>query len=641
MNFRLSAVPDKDNPSGPATEAGKNKKKELEILAAETLRRLIDSVDGNMVLEKQDSLQKRQFTDQINDILEGLLEEGEWQLSQGDKKKIIQYVIDEVFGYGPINVLIQDLSVTEIMINGHDNIYIEMKGKLVKSEITFRDDDHVSHTINKIINPLGRRLDESCPTVDARLPDGSRVNAIIPPLSLDGPSITIRKFSTDPFTMDDLVNFGTMSPEMADFLAACVRSRVNMLVSGGTGSGKTSTLNVLSSFIPNDERIVTIEDTAELQLSQDNIVRLESRSANVEGKGEFSIRQLVINALRMRPDRIVVGEVRGGEALDMLQAMNTGHDGSISTLHANSPRDALARLETMVLMAGVELPLRSIREQIASTVNIILHQSRLSDGSRKITRISELVGIEGDTIKLQDIFHFKQEGLGEEGNVLGELLPTGVTPLAINQLKAFGEKFEMAAVPGFEEAENTLPAAARQPLAEDPPLMQEASVQQDNPSPEKESSSNINLVKTGQEVIEKDLSQNNFTEAPGNEKMLRLVQKQSETSESSLARKVPRGMRGIALVVSSPPALFRFLQPGDEVDILAFSPGRLEGQLSCSTLERAVFLAVDNTGDTYEEEQATTFFLAVTPDQARTLSCTRPADSLHLTLRPSKEESAQ
>ena len=440
MNLRAAQSTDRVNHHENNKEQGQARKKELELLAVETLRQVIDTSDEKLIPEDLDAFQKKQFTDQIYDTLHEVLEKKERQLSQTDKQKVIQQVLDEIFGFGPINELIEDPSVTEIMVNGYNNIYIERSGKLVKSEISFRDNAHVSHTINKIINPLGRRVDESCPTVDARLPDGSRVNAIIPPLALEGPCVTIRKFSTDPFKVEDLINFTTLTPEMADFLASCVRARLNMLVSGGTGSGKTTTLNVLSSFIPVTERIVTVEDTAELQLHQDNLVRLESRPANMECKGQFTIRELVVNCLRMRPDRIVVGEVRGSEALDMLQAMNTGHDGSISTLHANSPRDALTRLETMVLMAGMDLPLRAIREQISSAVDLIVHQARLADGTRKITKVTEIVGMEGDTITMQDIFNFEQKGMSDKGYIIGRHVPTGIIPGVMDKIKNYGEK---------------------------------------------------------------------------------------------------------------------------------------------------------------------------------------------------------
>jgi pilus assembly protein CpaF len=316
-------------------------------------------------------------------------------------------------------------------------VFVERKGRLELTEVRFRDDAHVQHIIEKIVAPLGRRVDESSPMVDARLPDGSRVNAIIPPLALCGPTITIRKFSRDPLTVEDLIEFGTLTEEMAEFLAVCVRVRLNMVVSGGTGSGKTTLLNVLSSFIPADERIVTIEDAAELQLRQEHVVSLESRPPNIEGRGAILIRDLVRNALRMRPDRIIVGEVRGGEALDMLQAMNTGHDGSLTTGHANSPRDMLSRLETMVLMSGMDLPVRAIREQIASAIDVIVQQSRLTDGSRKVTRISEVQGMEGDVIVLQDVFQYEQEGV-EDGRVMGRLVPTGIRPKFSERIEAAG-----------------------------------------------------------------------------------------------------------------------------------------------------------------------------------------------------------
>ena len=324
------------------------------------------------------------------------------------------------------------------MVNGPNQVYVEKKGKLVLSDVVFKDEQHVMHVIEKIVAPIGRRIDESSPMVDARLPNGSRVNAVIPPLSLNGPTITIRKFSEKPYTVKDLINFGTITPNVAIFLKACVESRLNIVVSGGTGSGKTTTLNVISSFIPEDERIVTIEDAAELQLVQNHVVRLETRPPNIEGKGSISIRDLVRNSLRMRPDRIVVGEVRSGEALDMLQAMNTGHDGSLTTGHANTPRDMIARLETMVLMAGMDLPVKAIREQIASAVDIIVQQSRLKDGSRRITHITEVVGMEGDIVTLQDIFLFKQSGKDEKGKIIGNVVPTGIMPRCMDKFERAG-----------------------------------------------------------------------------------------------------------------------------------------------------------------------------------------------------------
>jgi pilus assembly protein CpaF len=353
-------------------------------------------------------------------------------------QKVIQELINDVTGYGPINPLLLDSDVTEIMVNGPDMVYVEKKGKLQLTDIKFSDDDQVMMVIDKIVAPLGRRIDESSPMVDARLPDGSRVNAIIPPLSLNGPVLTIRKFSKVPYSVEDLIDMKTLNREMAVFLNACVKARLNIFISGGTGSGKTTTLNVLSSFIPNDERIVTIEDAAELQLSQEHVVSLESRPPNIEGKGAIPIRDLVTNSLRMRPDRIIVGECRSGEALDMLQAMNTGHDGSLATGHANSPRDMLARLETMVLMAGVELPVKAIRQQIVGALNLIVQQARFKDGTRRITNITEVQDMEGDVVVLSDIFTFEHSGVDIDGKILGDLKATGVRPRFFDKFKQYG-----------------------------------------------------------------------------------------------------------------------------------------------------------------------------------------------------------
>jgi pilus assembly protein CpaF len=327
-----------------------------------------------------------------------------YPMTQADRTRLAQDISDDILGYGPIEPFLRDEDVTEIMVNGPDSVYVERAGRLYQVDARFMDDEHLRRTIDKIVGKVGRRVDESSPMVDARLADGSRVNAVIPPLAVDGSLLTIRKFSTEPLTVDDLVTFGTLTPPVAQFLQACVAARLNILVSGGTGAGKTTTLNVLSQFIPDDERIITIEDAAELRLRQQHVLRLESRPANIEGKGEVRIRELVRNALRMRPDRIVVGEVRDAAALDMLQAMNTGHDGGISTVHANSPRDMLSRLETMVLLAGVELPIRAVREQIASAVDVVVHQSRMKDGGRRITHVTEVAGMEGDVITMQDLF---------------------------------------------------------------------------------------------------------------------------------------------------------------------------------------------------------------------------------------------
>jgi len=357
------------------------------------------------------------------------LEVEEIPLSPVEKAQIIRDVGDAVLGLGPLEAFIRDPEVTEVMVNGPDTIYVERAGKLYWTGAKFHDAEQLRRTIDKIVSRVGRRIDEASPYVDARLPDGSRVNAIIPPLAIDGHALTIRKFAADPYETKDLIAFGTMSPDVAEFLEACVRGRMNILVSGGTGAGKTTSLNVLSSFIPEDERIITIEDAAELRLQQPHVVRLEYRPPNIEGSGEVSVRDLVRNALRMRPDRIVVGEVRGAEALDMLQAMNTGHDGSICTVHANAPRDALSRVETMALMGGIDLGVRAVREQIASAVNLLIHQARFRDGTRRITHVTEVVGMEGDIITLQDLFQFDfRAGTDEAGRTLGELRPTGLRP---------------------------------------------------------------------------------------------------------------------------------------------------------------------------------------------------------------------
>lgn len=356
-----------------------------------------------------------------------------------DRKKVVDELINDLTGFGPINPLLLDPEVSEVMVNGPNQVYVERAGKLEMTHVQFRDNEHVLNVIDKIVAPIGRRVDESSPMVDARLPDGSRVNVIIPPLALNGPTITIRKFSKEPLTIQNLIQFGTITSDMSVFLEACVKANLNIFVSGGTGSGKTTTLNVLSSFIPSDERIVTIEDAAELQLTQEHVVSLESRPANIEGKGGISIRDLVRNSLRMRPERIVIGEVRGGEALDMLQAMNTGHDGSLATGHSNSPRDMIARLETMVMMAGLDLPVKAIREQISGAIDVIIQQSRLKDGTRKITNITEVQGLEGDIIVLQDIFVYEQSGIDEAGKLIGRLIPTGVRP-------KFYERFESSGI---------------------------------------------------------------------------------------------------------------------------------------------------------------------------------------------------
>ena len=361
-------------------------------------------------------------------------------LPEDMRKHLFNEIVDEFTGYGPIQPLLEDPEISEVMVNGPKKVFVEKNGRLVKSGVTFDDDDHVMRIIDRIILPLGRRVDADSPTVDARLPDGSRVNAVIRPVAIDGPCITIRKFKKDKLSIEDLIKFGSLTRNMAEFLRACVHAHLNIVVSGGTGSGKTTLLNVLSSFIPESDRIVTIEDAAELQLQQEHVLRLETKVANIDGKGAVTIRDLVRNSLRMRPDRIVVGECRGGETLDMLQAMNTGHDGSLTTLHANSPRDALSRMETMVMMAGMDLPLKVVRQQISSAIDLIIQQSRLKDGSRKVTAITEVAGMEGETIVLTDIFKFEQTGVGEEGKILGELKATGIRPIFSPRLEAAGFK---------------------------------------------------------------------------------------------------------------------------------------------------------------------------------------------------------
>ena len=397
-------------------------------------QRLVEELADNT-----DNVPPEAVRQRIAELVNEIVAEMAMTMTRQDRQRVIEIVVHDVLGLGPLEELLANPEVTEIMINSFTQIYVEQRGKLSLSPVTFESNDHLMQVIDRIVSSIGRRVDESSPMVDARLKDGSRVNVIIPPLALRGPTVTIRKFAKEALTIDDLIHFNSVTPDMVQFMRACVRARMNVVVSGGTGSGKTTTLNILSSFIPTDERIVTIEDAAELQLRQDHVVTLETRPPNVEGRGRVSIRDLVINSLRMRPDRIVVGECRGGEALDMLQAMNTGHDGSLTTLHANNPNDAVSRLETMVLMAGAELPSRAIREQIGSAIDVIVHQTRLRDGTRKIVSVTEVLGCDDNEVRTQEIFTFKQTGYDEEGGVIGSFMPTGAVPNFLEHLRAFGE----------------------------------------------------------------------------------------------------------------------------------------------------------------------------------------------------------
>jgi pilus assembly protein CpaF len=413
-------------PSAPTTQDT------YQDLKSRVQNKLLAGLDPQMDVTRVNDVRRT-----IQELFEQILNEENIVLSRPERARLFEQIAAEILGLGPLQPLLEDETITEVMVNGAKNVYIERKGKIVRVPVSFESNDHVMRIIDRIVSPLGRRIDESSPYVDARLPDGSRVNIIIPPVSLVGPVITIRKFFKHPITLEQLVQFGTATDECLEFLKACVEARINLVISGGTGSGKTTLLNILSGYIPADERIVTIENAAELQLRQEHVIPLESRPANIEGRGEITIRQLVINALRMRPDRIIVGEIRDEAALDMLQAMNTGHDGSMTTCHSNSPRDTLSRLETMTMMAGMELPVRAIREQVSSAIDLVIHQERMRDGTRKIVNITEVTGMEGDVITMTDIFLFEQVGY-ENGRVVGRLRPTGLRPKFMEKIEGSG-----------------------------------------------------------------------------------------------------------------------------------------------------------------------------------------------------------
>ena len=407
---------------------------DFEALKSHIHGKLVEKLDLTRLNELEgDSLRR-----EIRVVVEHLCDTENPLLNRSERERLVEEVLDEAFGFGPLELLLKEEGVADIMINGPKNVFLEKNGRIVKSDVTFRDNDHLLQILDRIVSRVGRRIDETSPMVDARLPDGSRLNAIIPPLALDGPSLTIRRFGSNPLTLEDLLKFGAFTPEMVMFLEGAMKARLNIIISGGTGSGKTTLLNTLSSFISNENRIITIEDAAEIQLQQEHVLRLETRPANIEGKGKVSATDLVRNALRMRPDRIIIGECRGGEALDMLQAMNTGHDGSMTTVHANNPRDAISRIETLVNMSGCDLPLSAVRKQIASAVHLVIQASRLQGGPRKVTYITEIVGMEGETIVMQDIFRFQQDGIGENGKAFGHFESTGVRPKCIEYLETGG-----------------------------------------------------------------------------------------------------------------------------------------------------------------------------------------------------------
>jgi pilus assembly protein CpaF len=427
--------------SAPQNQGSKDREAEFEKLKQRIHSKLVDKLDLSHVGDLEGEVLRRE----IRLVVEHLCDTEDTFLNRNERDRLIDEVLDETFGLGPLELLLKEPTVSEIMINGPKNVFIENGGKLEKTNVTFRDDKHLMQIIDRIVSKVGRRVDEVCPMVDARLPDGSRVNAIIPPLALDGPSVTIRRFGSNPLKLEDLLNYKSMTPEMVMLLEGAMKARLNIIISGGTGSGKTTLLNTLSSFIDNKDRIVTIEDAAELQLQQQHIVRLETRPANIEGKGRITATDLVRNCLRMRPDRIIIGECRGPETLDMLQAMNTGHEGSLTTCHANTPRDAIARLETMIMMSGFEMPVRAMRQQISSAVDMIVQVNRLSGGPRKVTAITEIMGMEQDTIIMQDVFKYVQEGVDENGRAVGNFLATGIRPSFIPRLESHGVRLPASA----------------------------------------------------------------------------------------------------------------------------------------------------------------------------------------------------
>jgi pilus assembly protein CpaF len=421
--------------------AADSKEGNLEQLKQRIHSKLVDKLDLARVGELEGETLRRE----IRLVVEHLCDTEDTLLNRNERERLIGEVLDETFGLGPLEMLLKDPSISDILINGPKNIYVERRGKVEKTTVTFRDNDHLMQIIDRIISKVGRRVDETCPMVDARMLDGSRFNAIIPPLALDGPCVSIRRFGANPLKLEDLLNFKAFTPEMVMLLEGAIKARLNIIISGGTGSGKTTLLNTLSSFIPNNDRIVTIEDAAELQLQQDHVVRLETRPSNIEGKGAISATDLVRNALRMRPERIIIGECRGSEALDMLQAMNTGHEGSLTTIHANSPRDAIARLETMIMMTGFELPLKAMRTQIAAAVDLVVQASRLQGGPRKITCISEIVGMEQDTVVMQDVYRYEKQGIDENGRTYGRFVATGIRPTFMNRLETAGVRLPSSA----------------------------------------------------------------------------------------------------------------------------------------------------------------------------------------------------